>query len=368
MGATIIEVGNEKAVKKYSAFLAVDTPRQSYWSRKFMGEGENASMPLQRLTDLENTAGDLISFDLSMQLKMQPVEGRAVLENKEESLQFYTDSLYIDQLRGGVNAGDTMSRKRTIHKLRKVARKRESEWWARVFDELCFMYASGARGANTEYVYPLNYTGFANNSLTAPDSNHLIVAGGKTKATLTASDTMTVSEIDRAKAYASMMGGGTQGIPQLLPVKVEGEEHYVWVGDGYQVYDMKQDTGANGWLSIQKAAAAALGRKSPIFTGALGMHNNVVLQEHKACIRFTDYGADGNVKATRSLFLGEQALVVAYGSPGNGLRYKWHEETRDNGDKLFITSSCIMGIKKVTYNGLDYGVMVIDTAAKKPGA
>ncbi|MFA6927389.1 MAG: DUF4043 family protein, partial [Bacteroidales bacterium] len=96
MGATIIEVGNEKAVKKYSAFLAVDTPRQSYWSRKFMGEGENASMPLQRLTDLENTAGDLISFDLSMQLKMQPVEGRAVLENKEEGLQFYTDSLYID--------------------------------------------------------------------------------------------------------------------------------------------------------------------------------------------------------------------------------------------------------------------------------
>ena len=71
MGATIIEVGNEKAVKKYSAFLRLIRP-VSYWSRKFMGEGENASMPLQ-LTDLENTAGDLISFDLSMQLKMQPV-------------------------------------------------------------------------------------------------------------------------------------------------------------------------------------------------------------------------------------------------------------------------------------------------------
>ena len=73
MGQTIIGVGDDKAVKKYSAFLAVDTPRKSYWSRKFMGDGENASMPLQRLTDLESDAGDLITFDLSMQLSMQLV-------------------------------------------------------------------------------------------------------------------------------------------------------------------------------------------------------------------------------------------------------------------------------------------------------
>ena len=96
------------------------------------------------------------------------------------------------------------------------------------------------------------------------------------------------------------------------------------------------------------------------------MHNGVVLQQHKACIRFTDYGDGGAVAATRGLFLGEQAMVVAYGSPGNGLRYKWHEETRDNGDKLFITTAGILGVKKVTFNGLDYGIMAIDTAATKP--
>ena len=366
MSATIIGVGDSKAVKKFSAFLAVDTPRKSYWSRKFMGDGEAASMPLQRLTELENSAGDLITFDLSMQLSMQPIEGRAVLENKEEGLQFYTDSLYIDQIRGGVNAGDTMSRKRTIHKLRNVARKRESEWWARIFDELAFMYASGSRGTNTEYVYPTSYTGFANNSLTAPDSNHIIYANGTAKTSVESTNKMTVSLIDKAVAYASMMGGGTQAVPQIQPIKIDGEERYVWVGDGYQVYDLRQDTGATGWLAMQKAAATAEGRKSPIFTGALGMHNGVVLQQHKACIRFTDYGTSANVAATRSLFLGEQAMVVAYGSPGNGLRYKWHEETRDNGDKLFITTAGILGMKKVTFNGLDYGIMAIDTAATKP--
>jgi len=111
MSQTIIGVGDAKAVKKYSAFLAVDTPRKSYWGRKLMGDGEAASMPLQRLTELESDAGENISFDLSMQLTMQPVEGDAILENKEEALQFYSDSVYIDQMRGGVNSGGKMTRK-----------------------------------------------------------------------------------------------------------------------------------------------------------------------------------------------------------------------------------------------------------------
>lgn len=58
------------------------------------------------------------------------------MEGNEEDLKFYTDSLYIDQARGGVNTGGRMTRKRTIHDLRKVARARQSEWWARVFDQL----------------------------------------------------------------------------------------------------------------------------------------------------------------------------------------------------------------------------------------
>jgi hypothetical protein len=101
-------------------------------------------------------AGDppAITYDLVMQLKMQPVEGDNTLEGKEEDLKFYTDSLYIDQVRGGVNTGGAMTRKRTLHNLRQIARARQSDWWARVFDELIFMYGSGARGVNTEFIFP----------------------------------------------------------------------------------------------------------------------------------------------------------------------------------------------------------------------
>jgi hypothetical protein len=72
MGQTIIGVNDAKAVKKFSAFLAIDVARESYFSRKFMGQ-EGASLPIQVVKDLESTAGDKVSFDLSMQLKMQPV-------------------------------------------------------------------------------------------------------------------------------------------------------------------------------------------------------------------------------------------------------------------------------------------------------
>jgi hypothetical protein len=89
---TIVGLGDAKAVQRFSAFLATDTARKSYFNKKFMGDGPDAEMPHPDPSHLENDAGDKISYDLVMQLKMQPVEGDNVLEGKEEDLTFYTDS------------------------------------------------------------------------------------------------------------------------------------------------------------------------------------------------------------------------------------------------------------------------------------
>ena len=176
MARTIIGLNDPKAVKRFSGGLAVDVGKQAYFAKKFMGVGENSSTPLQMLPHLENDAGEQITYDLSMQLRMQPVEGDNTLEGQEEDLKFYTDQVYIDQMRGGVNTGGKMTRKRTLHDLRMVAKKRESEWWARLFDEMIFIYLSGARGVNSDFIFPTTYLGFANNPLSAPDASHLIYA------------------------------------------------------------------------------------------------------------------------------------------------------------------------------------------------
>lgn len=364
MARTVVGVGDPKAIKRQSALLALDYAKKSFWTRKFMGVGEDAQMPLQVLNHLENDAGDTISFDLSVQLKQRPTEGDDRLEGNEEGLKFYTDEVKIDQARGGVNSGGRMTRKRTIHNLRKIGRLRQSEWWARCFDELCFIYASGSRGVNAGFIFPLGYQGRAGNPLQAPDAEHLIYGGAATsKASLTAADTMDLKVIDRLVARAQVQGGGTEELPELQPIMIDGEAHYVLVLHPWQEYQLRQDS---KWLDIQKALTTAEGRKSNIFKGGMGMHNNVVLQSHKNAIMFNDYGAGANVLAARGLFLGVQALVCAFGSPGTGLRFDWTEESDDRGNEVVITTSSIFGIKKPRFNDHDFGVFSVDTAVTQP--
>jgi N4-gp56 family major capsid protein len=372
MSQTIVGLNDPKAVKRFSAFLAVDTARIGYWSKKFMGTGPESGMPIQMLPQLESDAGEQITFDLSMQLRQQPIEGDDVQEGSEENLTFYTDFLYVDQMRSGVNSGGRMTRKRTIHDLRRVARARQAEWWGRIFDELLFIYISGARGANTEYILPTTYTGFANNAFATPDAEHVMYAGDATAFNeISDNDQLTTTEIDRAVTKAEMMGGGTQGTPQIQPINIDGEEHHVLLMSPWQAYDLRTGTQASNWLEIQKAAAGAEGRNSLIFKGSLGMHNGAVLHKHKGVIRFTDAGAGGAEPAARALFLGQQAAVLAFGSPGTGLRFGWHEETRDNGNQLVISTSSIFGLKKTRFTiagtEKDFGVIAIDTYSADPG-
>ncbi len=266
-----------------------------------------------------------------------------------------------------------MTRKRTLHDLRKVAKARSVDWWARVFDELIFMYLSGSRGTNTEFVYPTTYTGFANNSLTTPDSNHVVYGGVATAFNstggLASTDTMSTLPIDRAVAYAAMMGGGGPAyseVPQIQKCEIDGEELFLMIMDPYQAFNLRRNTTTNDWADIQKAIATAIGRESMFLKGGLGIWNGAVLHQHQNCIRFTNAGASSNLNATRALFLGLQAGALAFGSPGQDLRFGWNEEGRDNNNRVVITTHTIWGFKKVTFNGNDFGVMAIDTYATKP--
>ena len=84
MAKTIVGLNDSKAVQKYSVFLAVDVGRTSYFNQRFMGVGVESQACLQVLPHLESDAGEKISYDLVMQLKMQPVEGDNTLEGREE--------------------------------------------------------------------------------------------------------------------------------------------------------------------------------------------------------------------------------------------------------------------------------------------
>lgn len=369
MARTIVGVNDPKAVKRYAGLLAMDASQKAYFSSKFVGKGSTAETPLQRLTHLETDAGESITYDLLAELKMAPVEGEDNLEGNEEALRHYTDTIYIDQARNGVNAGGKMTRKRPLSNLREQARLQQSKYWARVTDELCFMYLSGSRGINESFVFPLGYTGRANNAFVSPDTNHRIFGGAATAYNNIAStDKFDLGVIDKAKTRADVQGGGATGIPVLQPCKMDGNEAFVLVMHTYQEDDLRKNAGTGNWLDITKALATSEGARSPLRTGALGLYRGVVLHSHRNVIRFNDAGAGGNVEAARGLFMGAQAGIIAYGSPGTGMPFDWHEETRDNGDKVVISTSAIFGVKKTTFTtdeqgAQDFGVIALDTAA-----
>jgi N4-gp56 family major capsid protein len=388
MATTVIGLGDAKAVKRYSAELAIDVRKESYFSRKFMGEGVKSMACITVLSELESDKGEMISYDLALRKRMKPIQGDAILRGSEEDRKFATASLYIDQLRGGSNLGGRMSRKRTMHDLRDSEKPLQSQWWASLFDEALMLYLSGggrdtvkdstAAGAaifsNTDFIEETGFVGYAGNTFEAPSAYRQLFANNATSiATLDSADIMALELIDRAVARAKtgFADGSGNPIPALQPIKIDGEDHYVCVMSPFQAHNLRTASGTE-WLAIQKAAAAAEGRNNPIFKGGLGMHNNVVLHEHGSIVTRSDAGSGVNLPGARALFLGRQAGVVAFGSPGTGLRFNWQEEMEDRGNQIVITSNSIMGIDKCTFNvngtNYDFGTIALDTYAIDPNA
>lgn len=364
MTTTNIAWGDPKAQKKWGAGLATEVNRTSYWKRRgFIGTGQNSIIEEKR--DLVSDTGDRISFDLSVNLREQPTFGDNTLDGKEEGLRFFTDEVVIDQMRKSVSAGGKMTRKRVIHNLRTVAKDRLSEYWQQYIDEIIFVYMSGARGINEEFRTPTSYTGFASNALTAPDATHQLYGGSATtKATITTADIMSRNLIERAATHAVMIRALNQDACDMVPVSIGGESRFIVVMSPYQSYQLRNlDT--NGWVQLQRDAAAAEGRDNPLFKGALGMIGNVILHDHGNAIRFSDYGAGTNLAAARALFMARQAGVIAYGTP-QGMRFAWEEELKDFKNNPVCAAGVIMGLKKTQFNNLDFGVIALDTYAPKP--
>ena len=261
-----------------------------------------------------------------------------------------------------------MTRKRTVHNLRKTGRDRLSDYWAKFFDEMLFIYLSGARGINEDFIEDTSWTGHAGNAIQAPDSQHVLYSGTvASKATMTTADVFKREIVERAEVKARMMRALDPTAANMLPVQIGGEGHYVTVMSPFQEHDLRTSSDTGGWLEIQKAAAAAEGKSNPIFKGGLGMINNVVLHSHASAIRFSDYGAGSNVDAARALFMGRQAGVIAYGTKG-GLRFDWQEETKDYGNEPTVAAGTIVGVKKTRFNSKDFGILALDTAAADPNA
>ena len=363
MARTQILSSDPGAVKAFSASVAVDVAKKSYFNSKLAG-GESQKLPVLMKTDLEAGAGDEVTMYLVAKLRGRPVQGSEKLEGREMRLSKYTDKLRVDKFRNGVNVGDVMDQKRVKWSLRQQARDRLSDYIAEVEDEMTMMYAAGARGVGREIQhFPAGWTAWPN-SFADPDTDHQVYGGDATsKASLTADDKLTLSVIDKLAAKAKLFLGTETNGAKMEQVTVDGGKHFVLLTGVEAMYDLRREAGDQGWLAIQKAAAAAEGRRSPIFDGSMGMYNGVILHEHEGVIKFEDYGAGSNIDAMRSIFFGAHAVSKAYGFKGNGgVRYQLSESGVDHDEEAIIHFRTILGIKRSRFNDKDFGSIAVDHA------
>ena len=144
----------------------------------------------------------------------------------------------------------------------------------------------------------------------------------------------------------------------VKPVLIDGIETYIMVIDQWQARDLKAD---QTWIEAQQYANVR-GNDNPIFSGALGVYDGVVLHQCNRILR-TNTGS-GGTKVGHALFLGRQAAVFAVGTQPT-----WNEKTFDYGNKIGFEFGRIFGIKKTQFkydgiNPTDFGCINVLTASE----
>jgi N4-gp56 family major capsid protein len=336
------------------------------WYKKFMGS--TSSDPIQMNPEL-NKVGDKLTFGLRMQMNGDGVQGDDTLEGNEEALNYYSDSILINQLRHATRSKGQMSEQRVPYSMREEAHEALADWHANRMDAAMM----NQLGGNTNQS-DTRYTG--NNAATAPDNNHWIlstgVAGTNTEASLSASSIFSLTLLDRAVAKANTLA------PLIRPVMVNGEAKFCAFLHDFQVHQLRTNTTTGQWLDIEKAAMQG-GKidSNPIYTGAIGEYNGVIMHKstrapwgltgtNATARNDTSMGVDS---VGRAIFLGAQAGVLCTGrKTSQNLDATWVEEKFDYSNQLGVAGGLIYGISKCTFNSEDFSTIVISSYSPDPNA
>lgn len=351
MATTLYATGNNLAVKLWAKKLFEEALKQTYFSR-FMSKGTDNIVQLKDETS--KGPGDRITIGLRMQLSGAGIQGDGTLEGNEEALTTFTDNVFIDQLRHAVRSAGKMSEQRITFEVREEARMGLQDWWADRLDTSFFNQIGGNTAQSDT-----RFTG--NQAALAPDAAHkkFVNSNETTDASVSTTSLFSLTVLDKALEAA------VTATPLIRPVKYQGQNMYVGFLHPVQVTDLRTSTSTGQWLDIQKAAMQG-GRvdNNPIFTGALGVYNNIILHSAFRIPQAVNAGTSASIASTRrAVFCGAQAAVMAYGQQNQDGEMTWVEELFDYGNQLGVSAGLIFGIKKMVFNSADFGTITLPTFA-----
>jgi len=319
-----------------TAFATGDTLTEKAWSKKVIKlgmdrsyfeqngyVGEDKNNIIIRYTELDKRKGDVIYLPASGELTGGGVSGDSIMEDNEEALPTYDESVTIDQIRNAVRIEGAMTEQRTSIELRRIARDALADWLANKITEDTF---SALNGSPTRALFGGDAT---------------------TKATIEAGDYMTTTLLSKASTIAE------KNTPELKPVTKGGAQVFVCVCAPDSAYDLKVSDSV--WGQAQREAMPR-GSTNNLFKNAYGMWDGVVIQKHKYITVSSVFGASANLTGSENLFLGRGSGAWAFAK-----NKFWKEKTFDYANSPGVCIGAIYGVIKLVFNSEDNGVISIVT-------
>lgn len=332
--------------------------------------GKDTNNVIQVKDELTKQQGDRVTFGLSIKLSGEGVDGDNDLEGQEEEQTQYSQSVVIDQKRFAVKLKGQLTEQKAAYDMRMDAKEKLGIKMMEFEERQFFMKLGGVTTTTLTDVGATVYSRSAtwsNSANIVPAADEAAGAGTRylcAKSTgidaIAATDILTTTLITQARVKAAVT---SSGIPKIQPLRIDGQEYYIMYIHPWQEADLKTASGSV-WAQAQRDAQIR-GDKNPLFTGALGIWDRVILFDHEyvptaaATHAFSPGATACNARVFRSLLCGRQAAVFAQCKNPNG----FVEETFDYKNKVAYATGLIGGIQKTAFNSVDYGVLTVDTGA-----
>jgi N4-gp56 family major capsid protein len=371
-------------------------------------------MPFVRISDLSNLHGDKVTVDAFNVTGGKPIMGDRNAEGRGKKLSSSSFEVKIDMATHNVDAGGKMSRQRTRHNLRSMAKAEVAGYFPRMIWQRALTHLAGARGFQTGSSWDVPVASDADfaeimvNTVKAPTYNrHLVVnagsltRGGLQAASLATTDVWKLSVLDNLSFFLDATETRLPP-PRMVDDKMAYDsplKGILLLPPGAYNALITDISSTTSNLRAYQAAAMERAKNAgnhPIFMGEAGIWRGILVKKIDHTISFaggaafnyiavanrlTETETAGTVAALsatyqmeRGILLGAQALARAEGMSNSGVQAAIIENTYNAGRNFEYLGEFMGGEAKFRFqfpneNGdleyTDNGVYAIDAAALK---